>query len=49
MGAIAVYNYIPYPASAICMEEVSLLSVPRRDYFELLDRNPISRARSSAS
>ena len=40
VGAIAVYNYMPYPASAICMEEVALLSVPRRDYFELLDRNP---------
>lgn len=40
VGAIAVYNYMPYPASAICMEPVSLLSVPRRDYFELLDRNP---------
>jgi CRP/FNR family transcriptional regulator len=40
VGAIAVYNYIPYPASAICLEQVSLLSLPRRDYFELLDRNP---------
>ena len=40
VGAIAVYNYIPYPASAICLEPVSLLLVPRRDYFELLDRNP---------
>lgn len=40
VGAIAVYNYMPYPASAICIEPVSLLLVPRRDYFELLDRNP---------
>ncbi|MGE5175272.1 MAG: Crp/Fnr family transcriptional regulator [Hyphomicrobiales bacterium] len=40
VGAIAVYNYMPYPASAICMEPVELLIVPRRDYFELLDRNP---------
>ncbi len=40
VGAIAVYNYIPYPASAICMEPVTLLSLPRRDYFELLDRHP---------
>ena len=40
VGAIAVYNYIPYPASAICMEPVTLLVLPRRDYFELLDRNP---------
>jgi len=40
VGAIAVYNYMPYPASAICMESVTLLSLPRRDYFELLDRHP---------
>jgi len=40
VGAIAVYNYMPYPASAICLEPVSLLTLPRRDYFELLDRHP---------
>jgi CRP-like cAMP-binding protein len=40
VGAIAVYNYIPYPASAICMEPVTLLVLPRRDFFEMLDRNP---------
>jgi len=40
VGAIAVYNYIPYPASAVCLEPVTLLILPRRDYFELLDRNP---------
>lgn len=40
VGAIAVYNYMPYPASAVCLEPVSLLTLPRRDYFELLDRNP---------
>jgi len=40
IGAIAVYNYIPYPASAVCMEPSTLLALPRRDYFELLDRHP---------
>jgi CRP/FNR family transcriptional regulator len=40
VGAIAVYNCIPYPASAVCLEPVSVLLLPRRDYFELLDRNP---------
>ncbi len=40
VGAIAVYNYMPYPASAVCMEPVTLLAVPRREYFELLDRHP---------
>jgi CRP-like cAMP-binding protein len=40
VGAIAVYNYMPYPASAVCLEPVTLLALPRRDYFELLDRHP---------
>lgn len=40
VGAIAVYNYMPYPASAVCLEPVTLVVLPRRDYFELLDRNP---------
>jgi CRP/FNR family transcriptional regulator len=40
VGAIAVYNYIPYPASAVCLEPVALLLLPRRDYFELLERDP---------
>jgi CRP/FNR family transcriptional regulator len=40
IGAIAVYNYMPYPAAAIALESASLLMVPRRDWFELLDRNP---------
>ena len=40
VGAIAVYNYIPYPASAVCLEAVSLLALPRRDYMELLERYP---------
>lgn len=40
VGAIAVYNYMPYPASAVCMEPTTLLMLPRREYFELLDRHP---------
>jgi CRP/FNR family cyclic AMP-dependent transcriptional regulator len=40
VGAIAVYNYMPYPASAVCLEATTLLRLPRRDYFELLDRHP---------
>ncbi len=40
LGAIAVYNYMPYPAAAIALEPVSALLLPRRDYFELLDRYP---------
>lgn len=40
LGAIATYNRIPYPASAVAMEPTVLLCVPARDYFDLLDRNP---------
>ena len=40
VGSIAVYNYMPYPASAIALENVTALTIPRRDYFELLDRQP---------
>ena len=40
VGAIAVYNCMPYPATAVALEPVTLLCIPRRDYFELLDRNP---------
>lgn len=40
VGAIAVYNRMPYPASAVCMEPVTLLVLPRRDWFDLLDRQP---------
>jgi CRP-like cAMP-binding protein len=40
VGAIAVYNAIPYPASAVCLEPTTLLCLPRREYFELLDRHP---------
>lgn len=40
VGAIAVYNYMPYPASAVAIEPTTLLALPRRDWFELLERNP---------
>ncbi|MEP7027572.1 MAG: Crp/Fnr family transcriptional regulator [Candidatus Eisenbacteria bacterium] len=40
VGSIAVYNYMPYPASAVALETVTSLTIPRRDYFELLDRQP---------
>lgn len=40
VGSIAVYNYMPYPASAVALERVTAMQMPRRDYFELLDRHP---------
>jgi CRP/FNR family transcriptional regulator len=39
-GLVAVYNQIPYPATAIAMEPTLLLRLPRRDWFELIDKDP---------
>ncbi len=40
VGAVAVYNQMPYPATAIAMEPSTLLRLPRRDWFDLLERDP---------
>jgi CRP/FNR family transcriptional regulator len=40
VGAIAVYNAMPYPASAVCLEPATLIVLSRRDYFDLLERHP---------
>lgn len=40
VGSVAVYAGIPYPASAVALEPTALLSLPKRDYFDLLDRHP---------
>lgn len=39
-GVVALYNQIPYPATAIAMEPSVLLRLPRRDWFDLLERDP---------
>jgi CRP/FNR family transcriptional regulator len=40
VGAIAVYNEMPYPAAAVCLEPATLLLLPRGEYFDLLEREP---------
>ena len=40
VGAIAVYDRRPYPASAIALEPVSMIRIPATEYFDLLDRHP---------
>ena len=40
VGAVAVYNRMPYPASAIAIEPTTVLQIPARDYFALLERHP---------
>lgn len=39
VGAVAVYNRIPYPASAIAMEPTTLLCLPATAWFDLLERH----------
>ena len=40
VGAVAVYNRMRYPASAVALEHTALLCLPSRDYFALLERHP---------
>lgn len=40
VGAVAVYETRPYPASAIAMEPSSCLFVPRETFFGLLEEHP---------
>jgi CRP-like cAMP-binding protein len=40
LGAVAVYENRPYPASAQAIEETSCLLVPRQAFFALLEQTP---------
>lgn len=40
VGAVAVYESRPYPASAVALEATTCLAVPRRDFFSLLETYP---------
>ena len=40
VGAVAVYNRIPYPASAFAMEPSAILCLPAAEWFDLLERHP---------
>lgn len=45
VGAVAVYNRMPYPASAIAIEPTTVLQISSAEYFALLERYPeLSRA-----
>jgi len=41
LGAVAVYESMPFPASALALDDVTCLRVERRDFFELLERHPV--------
>jgi len=40
VGAVAVYESRPYPASAIALEPTTCLVIPRQAFFSLLERSP---------
>lgn len=40
LGAVAVYEGVPYPASAITLEPTTCLRIPNRDFFTLLEQHP---------
>ena len=40
VGAVAVYEERPYPATAIALEDAEAAAVPRREFFALLDAHP---------
>lgn len=41
VGALAAYEERDFPAAAVALEATSLLSVPRREFFALLEANPM--------
>jgi CRP-like cAMP-binding protein len=40
LGAVAVYEGRPFPASAVALEDTACLLVPRRPFFTLLEAHP---------
>src|SRR5262245_41137825 len=40
VGAVAVYESRPYPASAVALEPTSCLLIPRQSFFGLLETQP---------
>ncbi len=40
VGAVAVFEGRPFPASAITLEPSSIVSIPEREFFALLEKRP---------
>jgi CRP/FNR family transcriptional regulator len=40
LGAVAVYEGRPFPASAVAMEDTSCILIPRAAFFSLLEEHP---------
>jgi CRP/FNR family transcriptional regulator len=40
LGAVAVYEGAPFPASALALDDTTCIRVEARDFFQLLEQNP---------
>jgi len=40
VGAVAVYESRPYPATAVALEQTACLAIPRKAFFSLLETHP---------
>ena len=40
VGAVAVFENRPFPASAVALEPSGLLSIPEREFFQLIENRP---------
>ncbi len=40
VGAVAVFERKPFPASAVTIEGTSILSIPEREFFQLVETRP---------
>lgn len=40
VGAVAVYEELPYPATAVALEPTICLRTPKQDFYALLERRP---------
>jgi CRP/FNR family transcriptional regulator, nitrogen oxide reductase regulator len=41
LGAVAVYENAPFPASATALDDTTCLRIEQREFFELLERHPV--------
>lgn len=40
LGAVAVYENLPFPATAVAIETTTCVLIPRRAFFDLLEQHP---------
>jgi CRP-like cAMP-binding protein len=40
LGAVAAFERRPFPASAVAIEPAGIVSIPEREFFQLIERRP---------